>query len=79
MTEYTQRIALKKQDKLWTKQIATAVIAWDKLQKNLDTTLLEKKIIYKNVPAMIVFISGQTLKKSLKGKEMIFTPKRNKM
>ena len=47
MTEYTQKIALKKEEKLWTKQIATAVIAWDKLQKNLDVTPLEKKIFYK--------------------------------
>ena len=62
MTEYTQRIALKKEEKLWTKQIATAVIAWDKLQKNLDVTPLEKKIFYKNVPAIIVFTAGNLSK-----------------
>ena len=62
MTEYTQRIALKKEEKLWTKQIATAIIAWDKLQKNLDVTPLEKKIFYKNVPAIIVFTAGNLSK-----------------
>ena len=62
MTEYTQKIALKKEEKLWTKQIATAIIAWDKLQKNLDVTPLEKKIFYKNVPAIIVFTAGKLSK-----------------